>query len=104
MIMKSVVSAGLGICALGFVATNAQAAPAASLVDAVDRNAARSGPIENVTWYGDRYSYRYRHYRPHYGYSYGYDRPYYGYRYRYHYHRPHYGYRHHYRHGHRHWW
>jgi hypothetical protein len=104
MIMKSVVSTGLGICALGLVATTAQAAPAAGLAGAADRDAARSGPIQNVTWYGDGYRYGYRrHYRPYYyGYSYGYDRPYYGYRYRYD--RPYYGYRHHYRYRDSRWW
>jgi hypothetical protein len=88
MIMKSLVSAGLGVCALGLVATTAQAAPAAGLTDAIDRDAARSGLVESVTWYGRRhchwdYGYRYcwyghRYYRPYYR-GYGYGHRYYGY-------------------------
>lgn len=50
MTMKSILSAGLGAVALGLVATAAQAAPVSSLIGAVDRDAARSGAVENVTW------------------------------------------------------
>jgi hypothetical protein len=106
MSMNSVLSAGLGLCVLGLVATSIQAAPAAGIGGAVDRDAARGSPVENVTWYGLRhchwhYGYRHcwyghRHYRPYHGY--GYYRPYYGY------YRPYYGYGHYHRYGHRHWW
>lgn len=88
---KSHILSALGGCALGLAATAAQAAPASGLADAVDREAARNGPVETVTWYGRRHChwhygyshcwYGHRHYRPYYGYST--YRPYYG----------HYGYR-----------
>jgi hypothetical protein len=102
MSMKSLLSAVLGACALGLVATATQAAPAAGLTDAIDRDAARNGLVENVTWYGRRHchwDYGYRHcgyghrsYRSYYG-DYGYGDRYY---------RPYYGHYHGY--GHRRWW
>lgn len=101
MSMKSLLLAGVGACALGLVGTAAQAAPAAGLAGAVDADAARSGLVENVTWYGRRHCHwdghcwhGHRYYRPYYG-DYGYGRRYY---------RPYYGYDHDYRYGHRRWW
>jgi hypothetical protein len=94
MKMKHVVSAAFGAFALGLAATAVQAAPLAGPGSAVDANAAESGMIERVHWYGHRrYGWHYG-YRP-YGY-YGYYKPY-GYYsdYRpYRWHRWHYGHRH----------
>jgi hypothetical protein len=77
MKVKSLLSAGLGALAIGLVTAAAQAGPA-GLADAIDQSAGRSGLVEKITWYGDRY----------YG---DYHRPYYGYRW---YHHRHYGHRH----------
>lgn len=100
MRMKLLLSAGLVACGLGLATTSVQAAPAGGLAAAVDLDAARTSPVENVTygWYGRRHChwhYGYRHcwhgHRYGYGYGrwhkhgwYGYGRPYrhqYGYGY-----------------------
>lgn len=99
MSMKSFLSAGLGVCALGLIAATAQAAPSAGLADAIDRDAARDSLVENVTWYGRRHCHWHHGYR-HCGYGHRHYRPYYGYGY----YRPHYGYGHDYHYGHRRWW
>jgi hypothetical protein len=96
MKMKHVLSAGLGMLALGLVATTAQAAPLAGPGSVVDAQAGQASLVEKTTWWGYRHYghrhhyYGYRYYKP---YSYGYYKPYYGY-----YYPRHYYYRHHYRH------
>jgi hypothetical protein len=97
MKMKHVLSAGLGMLALGLVATTAQAAPLAGPGSAIDPQARQASLVEKTTWWGYRRHYGHRHhyyghryYKP---YSYGYYKPYYGY-----YYPRHYYYRHHYRH------
>jgi hypothetical protein len=100
MKMKHVLSAGLGILALGLVATSAQAAPLAGPGSVADTQAGQASLVEKTHWWGDRYYYGhrqhyygYRYYKPYY---YGYYKPHYGYYYPRYYH-----YRHHYRHHHR---
>jgi hypothetical protein len=100
MKMKHVLSAGLGILALGLVATTAQAAPLAGPGSVGDAQGGQASLVEKTHWWGDRYYYGhrrhyygYRYYKPYY---YGYYKPYYGYYYPRHFH-----YRHHYRHHHR---
>jgi hypothetical protein len=99
MKVKHVLSAGLGMLALGLVASTAQAAPLAGPGSVADAQAGQASLVEKTHWWGDRYYYGHRH---HYGYRYykpyyyGYYKPYYGYYYPRHYH-----YRHHYRHHHR---
>ncbi len=93
MRLKSLVVAGLGAAGIALAASSVQAAPASSLIAAIERDAERASPVETVTWYGRRhchwhYGYRHCWYRWHghhhrrwhdYGY---YD---YGHPYRYHY-------------------
>ena len=95
MKMKHVVSAAFGAFALGLAATAAQAAPLAGPGSAVQANAAETGVVEKVHWYGRRHygwNYGYGHYgyRPYYR-DYGYYRPYRWYKpYRWHYGHRHY--------------
>ena len=91
MRMKHVLSAGFGALALSFLATTAQAAPAAGLGSVADATAIDTSLVEKAHWYGRRYyyddDYPYYYYRRHY-------RPYYGYYYypRHYYHRHYYRY------------
>jgi hypothetical protein len=85
MKMQSILSAGLGALALAALASTAQAAPAAGLAAAIDREA--TSAVEQVTW----------NYRRHCYWHHGYRHCWWGHR-PYKWHR--YGYRHHY---HRYW-
>jgi hypothetical protein len=99
MRLKSLVMAGLGAAGIALAASSLQAAPASGLIAAMERDAERARPVENVTWYGRRHCHWHYGYRHCYGYypyrrwdygHYGYDRPYryhygYGHPYRYHY-------------------
>jgi hypothetical protein len=57
MKMQLLLSTGLVAFGLGIVATSAQAAPTGGLMAAVDQDAARTNPVENVTWHGWRRCY-----------------------------------------------
>lgn len=90
MKMKHALSAGLGLLALGLVATAAEAAPVTGLGGAAASTVADASLVEKTHWRGRYYYGRHRH-RPYY-YGYSYPR-YYGYSYyypRYYYPRRHY--------------
>jgi hypothetical protein len=87
MKMQSILSAGLGALALAALASTAQAAPAAGLGNAIDREA--TSAVEQATW---------KH-RRHCNWHHGYRHCWWGYR-SHKWHRYHYGHRHHY---HRYW-
>jgi hypothetical protein len=90
MSLKHILSAGVGLAALGFVATSAQAAPMVGFAGAPIATDAGANAVEQVHW-------RHRHHY-YYPYYYGYYYPYYyNYSYypRYYYYPRHYYYRHH---------